>query len=363
MTQVTDDVAELNSGKITIQQLAQRWSNRTWIPDLPTTSRTPISINEIETADVFGPDGSWWEVQKLFAKGIISRDDYFAVNRVMDQIVKEKAAMRIANFPTVFAKKLTVGHRQPTEIELSAKTDFELLHKTWKDGLTKLLEGWEAVKGQQIVDLKEQIQNAVNNGSVQQVASVLAQDTGQDLILKHMTEMLEHSVIAAKTEAEKQGVKLPTLDTSEAVRNLQNQAEGISQIMTRSISNTAATQALTRYGVANLSGEDVADAVGEHLASLSSSYAEDMLGGALTQAQNAGRDVVFQQAPADFYSSELLDQSTCVNCEAIDGHDYASLDDAEADYPLGGYAECLGGPRCRGTIVAVYAEAATPTDS
>lgn len=32
----------------------------------------------------------------------------------------------------------------------------------------------------------------------------------------------------------------------------------------------------------------------------------------------------------------------------------AMLAAAEADYPLGGYLECEGGLRCRGTLVAVY---------
>jgi hypothetical protein len=359
VTQVTDDVADLNSGKITPQQLGERWAARTWLPIHPKVTSVH-DVAALEVDDAFGPDGSWWEVKALVARGVISRADYSAINKTYEQI-KSKAAMGRVS-PTVAIKKLEVGHRQPTEIELSAKTDFELLHKNWKTQITKLLEGWDTVKGQQIVDLKDQIQNAVNNGSVQQVASIMAQDTGEDLILQHMTTMLEDSIVAAKQEAEAQGVQIPTIDTTDAVRSLQRQSSGIGQIMARSISNTAATQALTRYGVEDLSGSDVAEAVGEHLEALSSSYAEDMLGGALTQAQNQGRVLVFQQASADYYSSELLDSSTCVNCETVDGTDYASLTDAQADYPQGGYAECLGGPRCRGTLVAVYTEADSSAD-
>jgi hypothetical protein len=69
------------------------------------------------------------------------------------------------------------------------------------------------------------------------------------------------------------------------------------------------------------------------------------------------------QSPATYHSSELLDENTCENCEEVDGTDYDSIDDAEADYPTGGYSECLGGPRCRGTIVAVYDEASSQDDS
>jgi hypothetical protein len=356
MTRISDDVAELRTGTITVQQLGERWASKPFLPG-PTAPRNALAVAAWELDDTIGPDGSWDEVQRLCDKGMMSRTDYFAVSGVIDQI-KSKAKMRRA----VFGKP-TVGHRHPTDIEFAAKTDFELLQKTWEGELTELLKGWEAIKGQQIVDLKNQIQVSVDNGSVQQVAGVMTQTTGEQLILKHMISMMENSVVAAKAEAERQAIILPTIDTTDVVRSLTRQSSAMGQIMARSISNSAATQALTRYGVENLSGADVATAVGEHLEALSPTYAEDMLGGALNQAQNQGRMVVFDQAPADYYSSELLDKNTCENCEAIDGHDYASLSDAETDYPSGGYSECLGGPRCRGTIVAVYAEATTPDDS
>lgn len=357
MTQVTDDVAELNAGKITVQQLGERWAARTWV-QAPAVPRNAETIAAIETADAMGPPGSWTDVGDIFAKGILSLADFIELNDIVYKIKKKeesKAKMRRA----VFGKP-TVGHRHPTEIELSAKTDFVALQKTWQDEITKLLGGWDEVKNQQIIDLKNQIQVAVDNGSVERVAGVMTTVTGSELILKHMTTMMENSVVLAKQEAAAQGIQLPTIDTVDVVRSLQKQSAAMGQIMARSISNSAATQALTRYGVENLSGADVADAVGEHLDALSPSYADDMLGGALNQAQNQGRAAVFDQAPpSSVYSSELLDQSTCINCEEIDGHDYASLADAQEDYPQGGFAECLGGPRCRGTLVAVYEEATT----
>jgi len=98
--------------------------------------------------------------------------------------------------------------------------------------------------------------------------------------------------------------------------------------------------------------------VREHLEGLSDQYLDDNLGGALTQAQNTGRRAVMERGPQkQIYASELLDQNTCVRCAAIDGKEYASLSDAERDYPTGGHKDCLGGARCRGTLVAVYGEA------
>ena len=44
----------------------------------------------------------------------------------------------------------------------------------------------------------------------------------------------------------------------------------------------------------------------------------------------------------------------CHACEAVDGREYESLEAAREDYPLGGFARCDGGPRCRGTLIFEY---------
>jgi hypothetical protein len=80
----------------------------------------------------------------------------------------------------------------------------------------------------------------------------------------------------------------------------------------------------------------------------------DRLGGALTAAYNTGRRAVMAEGPAaSYYASELLDANTCTPCSLVDGTQYSTLGDAEVDY-VGGYVQCAGGDRCRGTIVAVY---------
>jgi len=250
-----------------------------------------------------------------------------------------------------------IGHREPSPVEAAAKTNFATIQQQWQNQTDALVQQYSAVRDQQIQELSDQIQEAVDNGDVDALAAIMADTTGEDLIAQHMTQMMENAIVTAKTEAQSQGVMIPLINTADLTKQMSNQASAVAGLMNRSISNTAATQALTRYGVQNLSGAEVAGAVTEHLQDLSPAYLNDMLGGALTQAQNAGRIEVMQQAPGDAYSSELLDESTCEECEAIDGTEYDSLADAQLDYPTGGYSECLGGPRCRGTIVMVYAEA------
>ena len=77
---------------------------------------------------------------------------------------------------------------------------------------------------------------------------------------------------------------------------------------------------------------------------------------AVQQADGLGRQGAMMVLPAakGYYASELLDKSTCGQCETVDGTQYATLAEAKQDYPAGGYRNCLGGDRCRGTIVAVW---------
>ena len=82
----------------------------------------------------------------------------------------------------------------------------------------------------------------------------------------------------------------------------------------------------------------------------------------MTAAQNEGRLQEMASGPVGrYYASELLDSSTCENCAAEDEHEFASIGEARKAYPTGGFRDCLGGARCRGTVVAVYAEEAPAT--
>jgi hypothetical protein len=253
----------------------------------------------------------------------------------------------------------TIGHRELSTIEATAKTNFATIQQQWKNETDELVGKWSTVRAAQIKELAQQIKDAVAAQDVKALASIKATTIGDGIIAEHMIKMMENAIVTAKAEAQAQGVMIPLIETADLSRVLTGQATAIAALMNNAISNTAATQALTRYGVENLSAEDVADAVTGHLEDLSPVYLDDMLGGALTQAQNSGRIAVMQEAPGDYYSSELLDQNTCEECEAIDGTEFTSLADAQDSYPTGGYSECLGGPRCRGTIVAVYDEATT----
>ena len=61
---------------------------------------------------------------------------------------------------------------------------------------------------------------------------------------------------------------------------------------------------------------------------------------------------------SEIWASELIDDKTCKNCAAHDGHDYTSMADALADYPEGqypggGYKHCTSDSGCRGTLAMI----------
>jgi hypothetical protein len=58
---------------------------------------------------------------------------------------------------------------------------------------------------------------------------------------------------------------------------------------------------------------------------------------------------------AAYYGSEQNDANTCALCHEVNGRWLGNtLGEAEAEYPTGGYARCLGRDRCRGQVVAVW---------
>ena len=77
---------------------------------------------------------------------------------------------------------------------------------------------------------------------------------------------------------------------------------------------------------------------------------------------NAGRFDTWAEndtKPSFYYSSEVMDGSTCHSCAKIDGTEWNDIAELRKNYPEGqGYVQCesarSGSNRCRGTAVAVY---------
>lgn len=237
--------------------------------------------------------------------------------------------------------------------EVAAATDFAAMEARFASARDQLVSDWGEVRAGQIDDLVEQIRNAAE---LEDVAKVATSAAGADTLADYMAAEADLAAEEAIREAKAQGRIIPKPDLEEAAELLRERADATATLLARSISETAGRQAVQRWGGSLTPGE-VADEVRAHLEGLSDAYLVDQLGGALQQATNTGRkEVIDEGDPTDIYGSELLDANTCSNCSAIDGTRYQSIADAENDYPTGGYHNCLGGPRCRGTLVAVYGE-------
>lgn len=248
-----------------------------------------------------------------------------------------------------------VLRRQPYEHEVAAATDFARMDEQWNAKRDALFEAVKELQAAQVDELHALIVEA--DGDLVKLSQLAVDDNTHEAILASMQEMADEGIDQAASEAEAQGVskvKRPKLSDLES--SLTARAQGVGQVLTRELSAAAGKKAMDLSGGA-LKPEQVADAVKEHLMGLTKARVKDQISGATSTAQNAGRKLTMRRNdPQHIYSSELLDENTCKNCTAEDGTEFGDVDAAEADYPGGGYADCEGGERCRGTLVAVYNE-------
>ena len=259
--------------------------------------------------------------------------------------------------PAIAASEGSAFWRQPTAIELAARTDFAAMNTAWQTSVDDVVAKWKTMRAGQVDELVEAITAAVDAGDLEALGKLTATTgSGAALLTEAMEAVAEAARDAAIAEATAQGLTPATPDDVLVFGTLPSRAAATDALLASSLSETAGRHAL-RLAADGADGASVAASVRDHVDGLNDQWLVDQLGGAITAAQNNARSAVFREnRPTRIYASELLDKATCANCSAIDGTEYASLSDAEAAYPTGGYADCLGGPRCRGTLVAVWDE-------
>lgn len=240
--------------------------------------------------------------------------------------------------------------------EVKAQVDFHKIESVMNGLVDRLTSGWKSIKQKQVEELAQGIANA--NGDVVEIARLTVTQSGKDLLDEELRRATQDGVDLAMAEAARQGILVDEPKMTALEKAASRRAEAIDIILGNSLADVAKRQALARTGPGDLTPEQVASEVATYISELSDSYLEDQLNGAVTQSIAAGRHEIMKRNSADYYASELLDASTCSECSIRDGMHYNSLADAEVDYPTGGYKNCKGGPRCRGTIVAVYEESA-----
>lgn len=247
--------------------------------------------------------------------------------------------------------------RQPYEFEVSAAVDFAQMDADYEDAVSSLVSAWSDVREGQINELVDIIAQT-DPSDLQALAAIAAQDgLGAEAIADIMHDLADKGAAAAVQEAKSQGVTSATVpDLDDVKESLTTRAESVDVLLTRALSEAAARKAVSLAG-SSLDADTIANDVGTYLKGLTDTYLEEQFSGVASQAQNAGRrKVLNEQDPTSLYASELLDKATCTSCKAIDGKQYDSVEAAEADYPSGGYKDCKGGPKCRGTLVGIYGE-------
>lgn len=256
--------------------------------------------------------------------------------------------------------------------------------RDWDQRIDQLVERWTVeVTPAQINELAAQIEQAVDAGTPAGLAT-LTVDTAPaaDLLARAMFDQATAGANRVAGMAAEQGVSIapavPDLAevgmTDAAKRRPPQYAKPLpartraglasdlvaaSRVTTSNLgarfTASASTEALRNWAPAS-SGTDVAAAVRAKLEELTTTSLKVDLGGSVWAAENEGRFATLEQAVEDlngatvYIATEVNDPNTCGPCESIDGFEFTSLAEAEANYPFGGYVDCEGGSQCRGSI-------------
>jgi hypothetical protein len=255
----------------------------------------------------------------------------------------------------------SVLRRQPTAIEAASGFDAEQHQQQWQTALDALMAAYQGVVAAQKTDIVDQVVACLEQGNVAQLATITADASGGvQVLLNAMINAWHAAVNAMIGEAASQGVQISAADV--IMPALDQIAAGRVAFASTYMAQQGGSRAMRNVQPAKPAKDQATSAaedVSAFLDDLSSRSLRDQLGGALTAAQNAGRVAVLKAAPASagtatYTASEILDVNTCKKCQDEDGHQFESLAAAEEAYPTGGYINCQGDLRCRGTVVAIW---------
>jgi hypothetical protein len=253
--------------------------------------------------------------------------------------------------------------RQPTAAEDRSGVDFALMDRTWQSAVTGTVDALAHELYSWRYHLREQVQRAFADGQPGELEDLkLDTAVATDLIAERMRKLAVAAGEQMQREAESQGVEIPEWSLEDGAvtaaltgATLLRSVAGVtaSNIATRLIAS-AKRKAASLFG-SRRPADQVADEVSRDLSRLSTASTREAVSAAMSAAQNAGRMAVLSVAPAGTYiATEALDKNSCAACRTIDGTEFSSLAAAREAYPAGGYAQCAGGARCRGTLITVW---------
>lgn len=258
-----------------------------------------------------------------------------------------------------------VLRRNPNQWETASHCDFVRMQEDWESAVDAAWREIAQVREGQRTSLVNQIFEAAETDDLDALTSVSLSDEAISAILfEHMTRAAQEAGDRQQEEAESQGIEVPdweleqNLTAAIGLDLLRSISDVTARVINVSFIQSAIRRALSLIGRPQVSPEQVREEVEAHLEELSDAGPRESIGGAISAAQNEGRRTVLVVAPeaSQYVASEILDRNVCGPCRQIDGTTFETLAEATEQYPSGGFRNCLGGVRCRGTIVAVWEE-------
>jgi hypothetical protein len=251
--------------------------------------------------------------------------------------------------------------------EVAAATDFQALDAAYMQAADLLdshfLQTWLP---SQMAALGDAI-NYTKKGTPRQrvraldLAKITAPVVGQGQLAEVLLDAARRGHHEALAELGAQGAEVAALSDDALAAVVADHSQAVAQMLAEGVTIAATRKAVQLVG--ERTAAQIANETQSYLGGLTHRWERDTLAGAVQQAQVGGRLAVFSQVEpmTAFYATELLDSATCEACRAIDGTNFPSLAEARMQYPSGGYVECFGGPRCRGSVVGVYAGEGSPS--
>ncbi|MFB4312919.1 phage portal protein [Actinomadura sp. 21ATH] len=240
--------------------------------------------------------------------------------------------------------------------------DVAHLQDSWERALEDLLEAWGPISEAQQDALVDQVLEMSADGDLSDLKDLAPPtDEAEEALTAALVALAGEAAQQAADEAADQDVEIPVGEPDE--EELAAVAAATAALLAGALAASASSEAL-RVSSGEATPKQIADAVREHLGSLTDAQPRQRLGASLTTAQNKGRAATFAAAEEKhkgqkaaptvaYYASEKNDKNTCKPCRKIDGKWLGnSLAEALAEYPTGGYVRCEGRDRCRGTYVS-----------
>lgn len=248
----------------------------------------------------------------------------------------------------------------------------------WRAAAQQLADGYQ----QQILpgqrqQLAQQAKDAAAAGTLAALGALAIDSSpAAAFLLAGMLAYARTAAHQAAAEGERAGAAqiVPTPATEDDLSHLADVAAALLASQLAATAGAAALLAAQSSAATSPDGKPdpdaVASAVISALLAMSTASLLARIGGLLSAAQNKSRLKTFAAGPrCELVASEMNDANTCAPCEAIDGHSFGYSDNpdavaaADAAYPMGGYVECEGRERCRGTLVADWTDTSQSTQN